>query len=101
MNDHCHVATFVCMSARFSHDEGYFHLHKIRYLKAVAETLIGIGDIFRIAIESIKEADPVLAKMTVSALNPNLQTQGLELGVLDVTGVEICGNGTAVYNHHH
>ena len=43
------------MSARFSHDEGYFHLHKIRYLKAVAETLIGIGDIFRIAIESITQ----------------------------------------------
>lgn len=129
MNDRCHVATFVCMSARFSHDEEYFRLHKIRYLKAVAATLFDTGDIFRIAIESItqltndeivvrfkvqapdadatsrvpnlKAADPVLAKMTVSALNPNLQTQGLELGVLDVTGVEICGNGTAVYNHHH
>ena len=127
-NDRCHVATFVCMSARFSHDEEYFHLHKIRYLNAVAATLFGTGDIFRIAVESItqltdveivvrfkvqapdadatslvpnlKAADPVLAKMTVSALNPNLQTQCLEVGVLDVTGVEICGNGTAVYNRY-
>ena len=118
------------MSARFSHDEEYFHLHKIRYLNAVAATLFGTGDIFCIAVESItqltdveivvrfkvqapdadatslvpnlKAADPVLAKMTVSALNPNLhfQTQRLEVGVLDVTGVEICGNGTAVYNRY-
>ena len=36
-NDRCHVATFVCMSARFSHDEEYFHLHKIRYLNAVGK----------------------------------------------------------------
>ena len=36
-NDRCHVATFVCMSARFSHDEEYFYLHKIRYLNAVGK----------------------------------------------------------------
>jgi len=124
--DHCHTATFVCMTARFPRDEGYFQLHLKLYQQVIAAALFTAGssrDDFRITVENVTSlaaaeiavnfkvrapvtnapadvasipatAAPVLAKMTVSDLNPKISAEGL-VEALDVTGAQICGNTSA------
>ena len=57
-NDHCHVATYVSMTARFPVDELYFQRHLSRYQQAIAKALF-IGDAseddFRITVVSITQ----------------------------------------------
>ena len=57
-NDHCHVATYLCMTARFPVDELYFQRQLTSYQQAIAKALF-IGDAseddFRITVVNVKQ----------------------------------------------
>lgn len=78
-NDHCHVATYVCMTARFPVDELYFQrqLRLTSYQQAIAKALF-IGDVsedyFRITVVSITQVGNVRHE------SRSCSSQGVRLG---------------------